>query len=263
MAFRFRRRRKPRVTWLPTTGTAYGAQRIAANAPGEEFAYVEIEAFNLSDTGTPRTIETPLVLDAPSETSQLGVATLADIQKEGLNINEQYSYHLRRIVGKLYITVVSDSQGGSAAFEPCFVEAGLIVRRVDSETGDALAQAADTETLNRQNVADPWIWKRNFAFGGLAPAQGATVFQTATEALWPKTTFEVGGLKDGPAFDIKTARRIGPEERLFLDITGVSLPIAKAGNSVELGARLYILFTYRALATIYSGNAGNRRNASR
>lgn len=265
MAFRsFRRfKRKPRVTWLHNTGTEYGAQRgIDAGSPGEQFSGFEF-VLAISDNGQPRTVEVPLVLDTSIEDTQTGLG-LNVVQRQGLNLNEQWGYRLRRIVGKCNIMHFQDALGQNlGATDPVYVKYGFMVRRIEPELGTAFASGIETDLTNRQNVTDPWIFQREHIFGGSGDPL-TTPSARELNALYPRFNFETGGVKDGPVLDIKTARTIKQDERLFFDLTVTKLPIQTAGNTFTgTNQALYILFNYRVLATIFSTNASNRRNASR
>lgn len=254
---RFRRRRRPRVQWLPNTGTQLGTNRGSLDVSAQPAA---IEFADLFDYAIPRVVETPLVLDNPREAAKAG-APLNVVQLQGLNFNAEWGYRLRRIVGKLHISAQAVQQ--ASAFAALWVKVGFIVRRVDAQTGASLAQANDTDPTALENVTDPWIWQRNYIIGTGGSAGGSTGAIEPAFQLLAQNTVDVGGTKDGPAFDIKTARRLGPEERLFVDVSVVGLPLTADGAVVSAQSiNFYFWMDYRVLGTISSA-AGNRRNASR
>lgn len=257
---RFRRRRRPRVQWLPNTGTAIGPNRGNPDVSAQPAA---IEFTLLQDFAVPQIVETPLVLDNPRETAQAG-APLTVVQAQGLNFNAEWGYRLRRIVGKFHFAAVNPNPGQLTSFALLWVKAGIIVRRVDAQTGLSLAGGNDTDPMGLENVSDPWIFQRSFFISveGNTASTSVSAIGTAFQ-LEPSVSFDIGGTKDGPAVDIKTARRIGPEERLFLDIAVTGMPITGDGSLVAAQSCLfYAFFDYRVLGTISSA-AGNRRNASR
>lgn len=253
-----RRRRKPRVVWLPNTGTQMGTGR--SNTPLDNAAAIEIAATVTGDTG--EVFSTPLVIDNPPERTFVG-ATLPVLQTSALNQTLEFGYRLRRIVGRMQIAMRCLDQ--VIAFPAFWIKAGIIVRRVD-EQGVSTLNVSDVDPTRLKQVSDPWIWQRNFVisptnFGNGPPDVGSGA--AATINLFLPQTRECGGTKDGPAVDIKTARRLGPEERLFLDVAVEGLPLSANGGGVTNdNTFMYFLFDYRVLGTIYT-NSGNRRNASR
>jgi len=70
-----------------------------------------------------------------------------------------------------------------------------------------------------------------------------------------------GGNFDGPHVDQKTARIVGPEERLYLDVTATVLSQVSSTTN-EVPFTLACITDLRILGTLRT-NAGNRRNASR
>lgn len=260
-----RKRRKPRVVWLPLDASLSlrtGDVRCSINQ-------IQV-AFNNTTVGNGATIEVPLVGDfqqeAPIQGGLPGTIgfgeSLADLESSG--------YRLRRIVGKFFINTIQNS--GDILLNTnaplLFVTAGFIIRRVDEATGLSYAfgagQAAPDDTLN---VRDPWLWRRTWAVAAPGPPAAGANVATATQAGVvnaftiagaPPTNYAHGpSALDGPHVDAKTARIVGPEERLCLNVTtrvGIN-----GSNTAEV-----ILFNYdfRTLATMRT-NVGNRRNSSR
>lgn len=253
------RRRKPKVVWLPTTNTF---SVDSANSSCWSFASVSITGADALTGGAGGKIEVPVVMDGTASDPLGATSSLADIENSG--------YRLRRIVGKVYCfmgqtltaTINEDIWG---------VSAGFIIRRVDPATGGSNAVAASAaagfdqiDPANIDNSMDPWIWKRDWLLSNYTvdnsavpvPVDGrfASVWAHAAGGanygrLYP------GGNAEGPHVDQKTARIVGPEERLFLDVSAT--PIISGSNS-----SLIIIYTLRVLASMRT-SVGNRRNASR
>lgn len=234
------RKRRPSVVWIPQTnnftigmgGTnAYHTFSVdVAGAPGD-FAVGEI----------------PLVIDDTRDPTAPG-DSLSDIENSG--------YRLRRIVGKIFcVTLQVDADTAGIIL----VTAGIIVRRTDIATGTSTALAADaTGALiapgEIQNNADPWIWRRTWLLcNNLAQAPG-----NFAANLLPESNVEYGSAVDGPHVDQKTARVIGPEERLFLDVS--STVVTPGGGVIPLTTQVWT--DLRVLGSMRT-SVGNRRNASR
>lgn len=237
------RRKSPRVVWLPpdrfnclgATGGATsllqnGIKRIVFGVPG--------------GTGSSHTEVIPIVADAQVDLAILTGDSLADITNS--------AYRLRRIVGKVFCGM---QQTENSTTTQVIVTAGLIVLRARQDgTGQIVPLNPTTEeysTQMLQNWSDPWIWRRSWVFSNLP-----RTFASGTES-YAETNQGYGSVLDGPHVDAKTARIVGPEERLFFVITGSS----DGGDPQEtLTVRCYL--DLRVLASMRTSQ-GNRRNASR
>lgn len=254
------RKRKPKVVWLPnteangfgTTDTIYNAGQIVITGTGGG------GALDSGDTGS---VEFPVVTDGIQSDPLQPTSSLADIEDSG--------YRLRRIVGKIYCFHSVDIN--APAFT--FVTAGLIIRRVDPTTGGSLASVASAVQPFpliapgfTTNQMDPWIWRRTWLLGNRPP--GLAADQNAVDPVTQRLVLDAapcrnfadaypGGIAEGPHVDQKTARVVGPEERLFLD---VSATVFTQATNTTLG--IGVAFELRVLASMRT-SVGNRRNASR
>lgn len=238
-------RRRPKVVWLPpdrfngvgqtpgsgaTSGLQNGIKRALTTIPG--------------GAGSSHTVLFPVVQDNQIDISMLTSGTLSDY--------EQSAYRLRRIVGKIHVGITQGAFEGLTT--EVIVTAGLIVLRVHQVAAESVPLNATTEeysTQMLQNWADPWIWRRTWVLGNI-PQEAANAFP-----FYPETNATAGSALDGPHVDAKTARIIGPEERLFLVITGTSV-----NGDPQITSQMNIIWDLRALASMRS-SSGNRRNASR
>jgi len=239
------RRRAPRVVWLPpdrfngvgqspgtaaTSGLQNGVKRLLTTIPaGAGSSHTEIVA---------------LCQDEQTSLSQLAFGSLADY--------EQSAYRLRRIVGKIWVGIAQGNAEGTTT--EVVVTAGIIVLRTHEVGGVLVPLNATTEeysTQMLQNWSDPWIWRRSWILGNI-PAEVAEGFP-----LFAETNATASSALDGPHIDAKTARVIGPEERLFLVVTGTSV-----NGDPQTTIQLNVVWECRVLASMRSSQ-GNRRNASR
>lgn len=259
-----RRRRRPRVVWLPLQqADSVRADQLSSLKQGEL-------PVDVATPGNGGHIEFPIVSDGIGQGQDPLVVTnsLADIERSG--------YRLRRVVGKIFIfypasSVINIGLGGVVA-----VTAGLMVRREDNLTGLSLAATAGTQEFAvdaTRNIMDPWAWRRTWIVGDpgenfirpnsnpfTAISQNAAATQFVNTGI-PGTNFGHGpALGDGPHIDAKTARIVGPEERLFLDFTARCL----MGNASTVSnvVNIQIAFDVRILASMRS-TVGNRKNANR
>jgi len=232
------RRKSPRVVWLPPTDT---------NSPTEN-PELGIQTFSLDISMSAPSVsgEVPLTIDSQDDPLDPNTS-LADIESTG--------YRLRRIVGKIW--VIGDNDDEESGINIIVITAGIIVRRSDPVTGisfaETIAQDSLLNPLKIPNFGDPWIWRRSWILRGQADSQFATQLPTSN------TGEEVGSALDGPHVDQKTARIVGPEERVFLT---VSANVVNGSGQGEINNQTRIVSELRLLASMRT-SSGNRRNASR
>lgn len=257
-----RTRRKQRVVWLRPTGTAQAAGGVPLT-PMEQPGYIIFDSLLITlGAGAQPVLEIPLVLDNPVSETFAG-ASLAVLQASGLNQTTEWGYRLRRIVGSIHLAIISNEIGQNPNFTAVAVTAGLMVRRVD-ESGLSPLQGGDIHPGLIQNFSDPWVWRRTWLLSCVEnPQLTATAFNETTRfafSRFPMTTDAYGDARSGPHVDAKTARIVGPEDRLFLNIGFIALPAAT--DNVQEGMQLRGLIDLRVLASLRT-NQGNRRNATR
>lgn len=252
-----RKGRRQKVVWLPVDlNNRLGRAPLVASSSVTSSTIIKIYTANPLGA-TPTTEEIPIVKDfsgAPAVGPADADASLADIESSG--------YRLRRIVGKLGFSVLQGAatlNGDGSIFH---ITAGFIIRRVGDDGTSYAATAGVTafnniSTANIANVMDPWIWRRSWDLADRGAA--ALALDPNVEAFGRSNTLAYGsGIFDGPHVDAKTARIVGPEERLFLDVTieGIN------GDSQGAPGAVLLLGDLRVLGSLRT-NSGNRRNASR
>lgn len=241
-----RRTSRPKVVWLPPDDSnSVGIQDEATNG----FQNFLVEA--TGPNGSTAVGEIPLTIDGSFDARD-EATSLADLENSG--------YRLRRIVGKIWVFVRTTTDATSPF--SAIVTGGIIVRRVDPATQASLALLVGDE----QNVApssisswgDPWIWRRSwFLRNNSAPAGGGP-FPEGPESNYGANG---GSAVDGPHVDQKTARIVGPEERLFLNLS-VTLTGSLDPDPQGIPFRVECFTDLRVLASMRT-STGNRRNASR
>lgn len=257
-----RRRRKPRVVWLPLDlNNRLGQAPSSATLGSQSGTLIAVLTANpLGAIST--TQEFPIVKDFSGPTNVPGVAdpeaTLSDIENSG--------YRLRRIVGKIGLSVLQGAAlvaGDASIFH---VSAGFIIRRLAenfSPGGQSTALIASTpgtqdniDVANLNNTMDPWIWRRSW---DLADVSASAIALDPNVVAFSPSNYNYGaGIFDGPHVDAKTARIVGPEERLYLDITVEGIN----GSAQGAPGAILVLADLRVLGSVRT-SVGNRRNASR
>jgi len=250
-----RRHRKPKVVWLPRDASS------SVRTDGRSSVGFNQIVVNNTTIGNGGTDEFPIVADFTQENPAIGSAaeTLSDLENSG--------YRLRRIVGKIFVSSVANANdpNGNTNASWLVVTAGIMVRRIDEATGVSHAftagEAAVDDTLN---VRDPWIWRRSWSLGAVvvestnAQQDALPLGVIGASVGIPRNNWSHGpSALDGPHVDAKTARIIGPEERLVLNVT--ARVILNGANTAEI---VVVAHELRVLASMRT-NVGNRRNSSR
>jgi len=257
---RFRRRR-PRVLWLPVHGRDLSTA-VEGNFSGNGIGGI----LSLPQDGT-------FDQDAQAVTFDYSNAASFEEGTDFRSLHELTSgnnYRLRRIVGKFHAAGLAEN---NAEVELPLIQlaAGFIINKTDDNGNIVTAIGSDVPAgpLHQDSAEDPWIWRRTWMLSPVTPyasfGSGAIVAdnlaaQTAYgfQGIFPNTTAGYGSVQDGPHIDQKTARVIGPQERL---IFWVQARVINAGTEVNRGSVPWNL-DVRILASLRS-NQGNRRNASR
>jgi len=254
------RRRKPKVVWLPTTNT-FSVDNNASST--WSLANVAITGADAATGGSGGQIEVPIVMDGVASDPLNPNSSLADIESSG--------YRLRRIVGKVYVFIAQTNViPGNFGEDIWGVSAGFMVRRVNPQTGGSLAAAAagppfvEIDPAAIDNSMDPWIWRRSWLISNTTTDQ--TTLTPTSQSFYSMRDSSNGGTNygrqypggnaEGPHVDQKTARIVGPEERLFLDVSATPILTQSTDTS------LVVIYDLRVLASMRA-NIGNRRNASR
>lgn len=231
-----RRKTKPRVVWLPRDP---GETLIYSDGSGLSSNIIQSVVAVAGPTPfIPISGAIPVTIDSPA--SPAGSTTLSDIENSG--------YRLRRIVGKCFVSYAQDTNDAPSLV---LATGTFIVLRVDDLGLPLASNLNDYNPHNNVNDDNPWIWQRHWIL------QNANS-SVATLEDYPFTNAEYGSVSDGPHIDQKTARIIGPDERLFFLPTALNLTsgMAQAENS------LIFTLVIRVLASMRT-SSGNRRNASR
>lgn len=266
MARRFRRR-KPRVVWLNNEGGLQSTGGLDASGQNSFLTFgvdnADVSPLNVPDATA--VVDIPLVLDNDSkEFAEAG--SLATWQDQTLADAQSLGYRLRRIVGSLWaFAAPSTDQAITPSLLMC--GAGLIIRRVASDTGAPALVLQERDVLGLGNIRDPWIWRRTWIINPVLSDPAGASSPSADDGLsdfrtgFNETNAFFTGPNGTPTVDQKTARNIGPEERLFLSVSWRALGFApNTGDTVKINWRM--VFDYRVLASIRT-NAGNKRNATR
>lgn len=247
----FRRKRRPKVVWLPPAAeNRLGANPAITGASQGAFDFFVGFGPGAVLVGDTVTGIIPIVSDIPSaafQGSALAVENLSDIYNSG--------YRLRRVVGKIFCCC-SQTSGAPVGEVPRFlVTAGIIVLRVNQDGTPTQANFSNYNPSIINNWADPWVWRRSWMLDNFAEA-----IAVDTRAAFPENNVNTGSVMDGPHVDVKTGRVIALEERLFLVTAITAVLSGEAGGATT--SQVHFTGELRMVGSLRN-MAGNRRNASR
>lgn len=237
-----RSRRKQRVVWLPPDPN----NRIAQQGPvGPTFNSLgTAEIITAQNPGDFAGTAFPVAGDIGNADNFVmdGAHSLSDLFNSG--------YRLRRICGQLFVCCRQRQYQDVLSATNWLVTAAFQVMRVDTTGNPVDAQAAAPDILVNQD--NPWIWRRSWLmtnFGAFTPGPDDPYGSVSNLGL---------SVREGTFVDQKTARIVGPDERLFMNVQVTTL---NGSGGVDLtGIQLY--WNLRFVASLKT-NLGNRRNASR
>jgi len=257
VAFRTRRRRKPRVIWMPTYGglnpdaspdTTFTGIRGVLNVDTEEVIY---DAF-------PLTFDYSFDANLQQQAAAVGYpGSLHDI----VSGNE---WKLRRIVGKCFLWASGD-ETDSPVVQAALVDVavGFIVCNTEDD-GSPTTDFNTCNPLSQEGSEDPWIWRRRWLLNPYNPPTLGTDTSNIgffANSSIPQFNGQYGSVADGPHIDQKTSRRIHRSQRLFCVIA--TRPHLVQISSDFAAYSLQYLLDYRLLGSLAPRSAGNRGNAAR
>lgn len=261
-----RRRRRPRVVWLPVHGRDDSTLQ-------EGSSYVNgIGGFLAPDptTGAVHTDFKPVTFDysdSPAAEEGVNYRSLQDLTSGN-------GFRLRRIVGKCFISAALEADVGTPDKIPLIdVAAGFILNRTDDSGNPYITASGVTGDLQAGPLAqdgaeDPWIWRRRWLLSPIPSVANWAITSVSDlnslyapfdgQGQFPMTTAGYGSVQDGPHIDQKTARVIGRQERLYFWIQ--ARVVNADANTMQV--QVPYLVDIRLLGSLRM-NVGNRRNASR
>lgn len=161
----------------------------------------------------------------------------------------------KRIVGKLFVGMHQHENTTSGGTPPyAIIGAGFYVGRADDANQDVPdTNNSEIDPLALKNVRQPWMWRRTW-FLSNASANPTAAFP---DLAW--SHLDNGALAsslDGPHIDIKVARRIRREERLWFVINGYGLSDMSANTDGDwsVPGQASFLLDYRVLGAMRKSN---------
>lgn len=241
-----RKRRKPKVVWLPTDNTARAVPGGINTVPGgTSNGLVSIRP----PAGTPGTVASavvPVLNDNPFFGTPAG-ASLSDIYNSG--------YRLRRLVGKIFVSLDQTQSASPTNIDSVIVTVGFIILRVNAGGAPQNIVPNIYATNVVDNIDAPWIWRRTWILSNFVTALVTT--SSTGGSAYPENNATYGSVADGPHLDQKTARRVSHEARLFMVVSTMLM------NTTTLSDLTVRVFSdVRVLGTLFN-NAGNRGNSQR
>lgn len=244
------RKRKPRVVWLPPDpnnrlGAAPGSEITSTSSAIQGFRELQLST---GPRGTFDGYVVPVVGDKTNAGAYIIGASAQDHTFDDLFTN---GYRLRRICGHIWPRMVQRGEAGDGKGINYVVTVGFQVMEVNEGGAPANGEEAVLDSYATQE--NPWIWRRSWILTNFVTAG-------ASGQTWGTFGPAQGGfsVREGSIIDQKTARRIGPDQRLFMAVQATSLEEVTDGQGF-----IEVCWNYRVLASLLTVPAGNRRNSSR
>lgn len=201
------RRRKKSVQWFPNLGSDF-----VGDAGGYPTTCQFLELVPDPDDSVGPTITNGNLLCVPVTTDYTEQPDQANAAQTLRDFVEGQDYLLRRIVGKCFVNVQATpgTQTATQSWPSVIVTAGFMVARaLDADQTAIGLDDAECDPFDRNNIMQPWIWRRQWHLGD----PGNT--QYAQGGSWRQNNSAFATMRDGPEIDTKIARRITKEHRLW------------------------------------------------
>lgn len=223
------RRRKRDGTWFPMLGST---QTIGDDPYRNNRVQLVLSG---SSTGQPSTVVRPITFDLPQDANDQtaqGDQTLSEIMG-----NE---YIIKRILGSLLVGV-NATQIGEDAYPWAAIEvaAGFFVARAEFDDtvtnqvpiGWENAEINDWHQYSpgsSDTIREPWMWRRSWLLTpsfwhaaqlSASPDGEPQLINQQQMPLWPFANWQYNQLNVGPTVDIKSRRRVGQDDRLWLAVS--------------------------------------------
>lgn len=261
-------RKRRKFTWFPVLGSEGPTETT------DDFNQLFAE-ITVAPNGASSVAINPMVPDVALEGDIIGAATGGQL----VQVLGQ-EYYIERIVGKCFVSVNAPADDPPTAIFPkvYLVGVGIFVARAD-DTDAAGGQnqpiGAASLTERQENfsplavdtIREPWMWRRVWLLSTGRPEAnaaletqgfGPTLTSLAGTGLAivpgaPKTNIGYGSVMDGPHVDVKSVRRVGNDERLWVviaartidnEFTSGTTPNTTGAEAVQL------VFDYRVLGRL-------------
>jgi len=151
-------------------------------------------------------------------------------------------YLTKRIVGNCWAACGNQANPDGAEALGCIFGFGIFVARADGTNPNlpiggnpALAAGLDANSrsynpLDSETQREPWMFRRLWMLSTRQPAVNTTVNRVGSSlslayTQYPQTTAGYHGIRTGPFFDVKSARRIRQDERLWASFSAQVTPL--------------------------------------
>lgn len=250
------RRRKHRVSWFPNLGTAYGDENPYITTTQQLELIPELSSSSQPGQVSGSLLCVPVTQDYTQSPDISGtVESLRDFV-------EGQDYLLKRIVGSChaYVNPQVNSTTVGETWPLLILTAGfLVARAIDADQTAVGLDDADVDPYARQNIQQPWIWRRQWLLSNPGAAENHSPSTTGRYAGIPSgipsTNLTRGTLREGSFIDSKIARRITKEHRLWFSATaqGLSLSDLTMSGARNLQPIVQLLLDIRILGAMRRG----------
>lgn len=200
-----RKRRKSKYGWMPAIGLAHGGT-YRSNLV-ELALTAQLSKNTKPSAGTAGLQYGPLIPDYTNQYDGAFDQTLKDL-------TEGQDWLCKRIVGKIHLFCVGTGGTFSNSSDwgrVCATFGLFVCRAEDDAPADPDLDDDEIDPGNLQNIRQPWMFRRTWTFTN--PTACTTSPQVYGQAAFNDNMNSVG--EAGPHIDVRVARRIRKEERLF------------------------------------------------
>lgn len=224
---RMRRRRRAKYTWFPVIGTA------GPSETDDDFSQL-IATVNIAPDGATAVAINPLIPDVPMEGDTIDAGAPGQLVQA---LGQEYV--VKRIVGKCFLGVQTPADDPPTTIFPksFLIGVGIFVARAnDADSGGGANQPIGSATLDERQdnysplsvdpIREPWMFRRVWILNSGRSADGfvgGQQFFNAGNIGNASDNRQFASALDGPHFDVKSARRVRTDERLWLVLAARTL----------------------------------------
>lgn len=224
-----RRRRKQKFTWMPMLGS-----RVVGGEADYGASWTRVQELvpNSDNSVAPNLTVGMTIFPLVPDFTQLQSDQVGE-QFSLRDMTEGQDWLMKRVVGKVLLQASGPSAYAPDSWPQALVTVGVFVARSqDTAQADIDLAQPEYDPTNVDNVRNPWAYRKQWLLTDPHQTVSSGGFRGWNA---PTSTMEYGSVADGPTIDIKVARRIRREERLWMVVSAVGFDRERtsvAGNQL-------------------------------
>lgn len=224
-------RRKRKYTWMPSLGLVPAGATNYRDVSFDLLLTPELAKSTKPSQASVSLQVGPLVPDVTQQYSTSG----ADAGTSLRDLAEGQDWLCKRIVGKIPLWANGGTfANANAQWTRCIVTFGIFVARAEDDApGNVDLDDDEVDPANLDNIRNPWMFRRTWVLLNPGAGENAT-YKPVVGASGVNNDNQSWSGEAGPHVDIRVARRIRKEERLWY---AASIKGADVGVSLVTGTR--------------------------